>query len=76
MRYTGSEICFSYSVNNVIVLDLSDHNDPVELAVMKYEGSSYTHQGWLTSDQRWMLMDDETDEHNKDDEADKYVKEQ
>ena len=37
-----------------------------------YKDRGYTHQGWLTSDHRWLLMDDEGDERR--DENDQSVR--
>ena len=31
-----------------------------------YSGASYTHQGWLTDDAKYFVMNDETDENNRD----------
>ena len=61
-RYQGSEICFGYNENTLTIVDISDRSNPVQLSRVTYEGVRYSHQGWLTSDQAWALLDDELDE--------------
>jgi choice-of-anchor B domain-containing protein len=70
-RYHGQEICFnsngiSYTTNPdfnyVSIVDVTDKSNPVALARVQYEGSGYSHQGWLTPDQRFFLHGDEGDE--------------
>lgn len=42
---------------------MTDKANPEVISVTSYDGASYTHQGWLvTSDMRYLLLDDETDE--------------
>lgn len=60
--YQGSEICFNYNEDTLTIVDVSNKAAPALLARMPYSGSSYTHQGWLTDDQVFLLLDDEGDE--------------
>ena len=62
--YAGHEICFSSNVDSVTIVDVTDKSDPVQISRNTYEGSGYTHQGWLTEDQRYFLVNDELDECN------------
>jgi choice-of-anchor B domain-containing protein len=62
-RYSGNEICFGYNENTLTVVDISDRSNPVQLSRTSYSGYQYTHQGWLTTDQKWLLLDDELDEN-------------
>lgn len=62
--YKGKEICFAYNENTLTIVDVTVKSDPVLLSRTPYETSRYTHQGWLTEDQRYLLLDDELDELN------------
>jgi len=61
-RYTGREICWGYNENTLTLVDVTDRQNPVQLSRTSYTGYRYTHQGWLTPNQRWALLDDELDE--------------
>ncbi|HSE72598.1 MAG TPA: choice-of-anchor B family protein [Nocardioidaceae bacterium] len=61
-RFTGREICFSSNEDTLTIVDVTDKQDPVQLARVGYDGSAYSHQGWLTEDGRHFLMGDELDE--------------
>lgn len=63
-RYTGNEICFGYNENSLTIVDITNRASPQMLSRTGYTGYSYTHQGWLSTDQRWALLDDELDEQN------------
>ena len=60
--YAGHELCFSSNVDTLTIVDVTDKNDPVQVSRTGYDGSGYTHQGWLTEDQRYFLLNDELDE--------------
>ncbi|MGH9381144.1 MAG: choice-of-anchor B family protein [Thermoanaerobaculia bacterium] len=61
----GKEICVASNEDTVTVVDVTDKSDPMQLARKTYPGSGYTHQGWLTEDHRFFLLDDELDELNQ-----------
>jgi hypothetical protein len=70
-EHRGREICFnsnglSYDTaptsNFVSIVDVTDKSEPVILSRLPYEGSGYSHQGWLTEDQTYFLHGDEGDE--------------
>ncbi|MCA9677582.1 MAG: choice-of-anchor B family protein, partial [Myxococcales bacterium] len=44
------------------IADVTDKAAPVQLARITYAGAGYTHQGWLTEDQQYFLLNDEYDE--------------
>lgn len=48
--------------NSLGIADLTAKDAPVQLARITYEGAGYTHQGWLTEDHQYFLLDDEFDE--------------
>jgi choice-of-anchor B domain-containing protein len=60
--YNGAEICFNYNEDSLTIVDVSDKSAPVMISRKGYEGSQYTHQGWLTKDSRYAIMNDELDE--------------
>jgi choice-of-anchor B domain-containing protein len=61
-RFTDCEICFSSNEDTLTIVDVTDKAAPTMLSRTPYEGSAYTHQGWLTEDQRHFLLNDELDE--------------
>lgn len=60
--YTGREICFASNEDTVTIVDVTDRKNAVMLSQAIYPNSAYTHQGWLTEDQRFFVGDDELDE--------------
>ncbi|HEY7184981.1 MAG TPA: choice-of-anchor B family protein [Vicinamibacterales bacterium] len=60
--YRDREICLSSNEDTLTVVDVTDKLEPIQLSRTGYDGSAYTHQGWLTEDQRFFLVNDETDE--------------
>lgn len=62
--YYGKEICFASNENTVTIVDVSDKANPVQISRTTYANVGYTHQGWLTPDQRYFLTNDEFDEIN------------
>jgi choice-of-anchor B domain-containing protein len=60
--YQGREVCFNSNENTVTIVDVTNKAAPVLIARQGYPGVAYTHQGWLTEDQRYFLVDDELDE--------------
>jgi choice-of-anchor B domain-containing protein len=71
LEHVGKEICFLAQGeiyveldidNRVAILDVTDKSDPKLLSFFTYEGAHYTHQGALTDDERFLLVDDELDE--------------
>ncbi len=62
--YRGREICFGSNETAVSIADVTDKDHPVALSVAQYPAAGYTHQGWVTEDQRYFYLDDELDELN------------
>jgi len=60
--YHGREICFNSNTDTLTIVDATDKSAPEMLARQGYSSAGYTHQGWLTPDQRYFLLDDEGDE--------------
>ncbi|MGH3661575.1 MAG: choice-of-anchor B family protein, partial [Micromonosporaceae bacterium] len=61
-QHAGREICLNSNVDTLTIVDVTDKAAPVMLSSIGYEGSAYTHQGWLTEDSRHFLVGDELDE--------------
>ncbi|NJN55550.1 MAG: choice-of-anchor B family protein [Anaerolineae bacterium] len=62
--YAGAEICFNSNTDTLTIVDVSDKSLPDQVSRTGYAGVGYTHQGWLTEDHHYFLMDDELDESN------------
>ncbi len=60
--YNGREICFGSNETALSISDVTDKASPVALSSASYPNVAYTHQGWLTEDQRYFYMNDEGDE--------------
>ena len=63
-RYAGKELCFSSAEGAVVITDVSDKENPTTLSASADPSMAYSHQGWLTEDHRYFLMNDELDELN------------
>jgi choice-of-anchor B domain-containing protein len=60
--YRDREICFNSNEDTLTVVDATDKLEQVMVSRTGYGGSAYTHQGWLTEDHRFFLVNDEGDE--------------
>jgi len=60
--YTGREIYFGSNASHVEIVDVTDKNNPIQIKSFTYPTTGYTHQNWLTEDQKYMLLGDEGDE--------------
>ncbi len=61
-EHAGREICFGSNVSDLSISDVTDKHNPVALSHASYPRASYAHQGWLTDDHRYFIMNDELDE--------------
>lgn len=62
--YSGNEVCFSSAEKSLIIADVTDKDSTRTLGFATDPNMSYSHQGWLTEDQSYFLMNDELDEYN------------
>jgi len=65
--YVGRTIAFCYNGNNpanLTIVDVTNPLDATTVSITFYPNSAYCHQGWLTPDGKYLLMDDELDEYN------------
>ena len=63
-EHDGKEICFNSNEDTLTIVDVTNKASPVMLSRTGYTGVAYTHQGWLTEDQAYFLLDDELDEQD------------
>ena len=61
-KYRGREICFGSNETALSIADVTDKDSTVAVARASYPNVAYSHQGWLTDDQRFFYMNDEGDE--------------
>ena len=60
--HQGAEICASSNGIHVEIADVTDKSAPQTISVSTYPELGFVHQGWLTDDQRFLLIGDELDE--------------
>ena len=60
--HTGREICLGSNETALSIADVTDKENPFAVARATYPAIAYTHQGWLTEDQRYFYINDEGDE--------------
>jgi choice-of-anchor B domain-containing protein len=61
-RFTGREICLASNPRGLQIIDVTDKSAPRLVAQATYPNFGFIHQGWLTEDHHYFLMDDEFDE--------------
>ena len=62
LAYLGLEIAFNSNEDTLTIVDLTNKSSPTMLSRTSYPQQKYSHQGWLTEDHRYFLMNDELDE--------------
>ena len=62
LDYQGREICFGSNETAFSIADVTEKSSPQRITSVSYPRVAYTHQGWLTEDQRYFFMGDELDE--------------
>ncbi|MEK9508857.1 choice-of-anchor B family protein [Gemmatimonadota bacterium Y43] len=60
-EYHEREICLRMSGSRFQISDVTDKDNPVELSNATHPNPAYMHQGWLTDDHRYFIMNDESD---------------
>ncbi len=65
-QHEGQEICFNSNEDTLTIVRIQHTPTFVatQLSRTGYSGSGYTHQGWLTDDGHYFLVDDELDEQD------------
>lgn len=65
-QHTDKEICFAFDEDEYAIVDVSNKRNIKIISRKDYKNHRYVHQGWLTEDRRFMLLDDEGDERYND----------
>lgn len=62
--YQGSEIAVIFNGLDlqVGIYDVTNKGTIIEVSLPTYPGASFTHQGWLTEDHKYLIVGDEEDE--------------
>ena len=71
--YAGQEVCFNSSETHLMIADVTDKQNTSTISRNTYSGNEYAHQGWLTDDQRYFLLDDELDESRRGTQTTTYI---
>ena len=58
------EVLFDFNESTVDIWDITDAASPALLSRTNYPNTGYTHSGWPTEDNRYLLVNDELDEQN------------
>ena len=60
--YSGREILIGSNENQVVIVDVTDKQNPTNISGIGYSNIGYTHQGWFTEDMKYFILGDEVDE--------------
>ena len=63
-QYAGREIAFASNTDTLTIVDVTDKSNMVQISRNGYADDGYTHQSWLSEDQRYVYLCDELDENN------------
>ena len=63
-RYAGREIAFVFAGwdQQIDIVDVTDKFDMFLVGSTTYPNATYTHQGWLSADRRYLYVSDELDD--------------
>ena len=61
--YQGQEIYVGSNENQVVIVNVTNKNNPQLISTINYGSVDYTHQSWLTEDRSFLLIGDELDEN-------------
>ncbi len=64
--YYDSEIFVGSNENEVVIVNVTQKQNPTLISKIEYSQTQYTHQGWFTEDQQFFLVGDELDELRED----------
>lgn len=62
--YFGKEIFVGSNETKLVVIDVTDKENPKTIAETSYQNTKYVHQGWFDKTQRFFIIGDELDEFN------------
>ena len=63
--YQGHEICLAANETALSIIDVADKTSPTVLSRATHPSFAYVHQGWLTMDHGYFLINDELDERRQ-----------
>ncbi len=68
-EYAGRELAFlcsgfsgGFSETGLRIADVTDPNNPVTISTLFYPNAGYSHQAWLSTDRKFLYLNDELDE--------------
>ena len=61
-EHQGKEICIGANETALSIADVTDKENTIALSRTSYPNVAYSHQGWLTEDQKYFYSNDELDE--------------
>jgi choice-of-anchor B domain-containing protein len=62
LDYAGRAICMNSNEDFLTIADVTNTLAPAVISSTTYPTAEYVHQGWLTPDHRYFVLDDELDE--------------
>jgi len=62
LDYSGREIFIGSNLDKIVIVDITDKDNPQFISELTYPNIRTTHQGWFTEDQRFFILGDEGDE--------------
>ncbi len=69
--YAGKQIAFccggfngGFVNSGLSIVDVTDKSNIIVLSNYEYPNAQYSHQGWLTEDRKYFILNDEKDEQN------------
>ena len=62
--YVGREIAFNSNEDTLTIVDVTNKSSMTQISRTGYPQDAYSHQCWLTEDQRYLYLCDELDEYS------------
>jgi choice-of-anchor B domain-containing protein len=67
LNFKGKEILFGSNSlggenNQIVIVDVTEKNNPKLISSVTYTNSGYSHQGWISEDHKYFFLGDELDE--------------
>ncbi len=57
LDYFGAEIFIGANESQVAIVNITDKENPVGISTFRYSNLAYTHQGWFTEDQQYLILE-------------------
>lgn len=62
--HTGKEIVFASNEDTLSIIDVTNKSNTTQISRNAYPNDGYSHQCWLSDDQKYIYLNDELDEYN------------